>query len=216
MFPVSLMFTGIIEETGIVKASASGSLTIQGKIVLESTKLGDSIAVNGACLTVIGMTKDSFTVEIMPETKRLTNIGSLRVGEVVNLERAMSVQGRFGGHFVQGHVDSVGKIASLKADGDALIVSISAQENINRYLVKKCFVAVNGISLTVIDCNSTGFSVSLVGYTRQRTNLGTIRQGNPVNIEIDIIAKYIEKFYHPDNEKGVISLLDQYDYLKAR
>jgi len=210
------MFTGIIEEIGTVRSIANAGLTVQGKVVLEGTRLGDSIAVNGACLTVIGLAKDSFTVEIMPETKRLTNIGSVHVGDPVNLERAMLAQGRFGGHFVQGHVDAVGKIMSLQPDGDALIVSISAPEEIAGYLVKKCFVAVNGISLTVISCERSHFSVSLVGYTRQNTNLGKSRQGNAVNVEIDIIAKYIEKFYHPNKQKGVISLLDQYDYLKER
>jgi riboflavin synthase len=216
MFPGNLMFTGIIEEIGTVKSIANAGLTVQGKLVLEGTRLGDSIAVNGACLTVIGLAKDSFTVEIMPETKRLTNIGTLHVGDAVNLERAMPAQGRFGGHFVQGHVDAVGKVSSLKPDGEALIVGISAPEDVARYMVKKCFVAVNGISLTVIDCGPSQFSVSLVGYTRQNTNLGSIRQGVAVNLEIDIIAKYIEKFYHPNKEKGVISLLDQYDYLKER
>lgn len=210
------MFTGIIEEIGTVKTVGGNSLTIQGKIVLEGTKTGDSIAVNGACLTVIGLNKDSFTIEIMPETKRLTNVGTVRTGDSVNLERAMPAQGRFGGHFVQGHVDAIGKIASLEADGEALIVTIGAAEDITSYIVKKCFIAVNGISLTVIKCSSSAFSVSLVGYTRQNTNLGKMRQGGAVNLEIDIIAKYIEKFYHPNKEKGVISLLDQYDYLKAR
>ena len=210
------MFTGIVEEIGFVKAIASTSLTVQAKVVLEGSKAGDSIAVNGACLTVIGMTKDGFTVEIMPETKRLTNIGAAHVGDTVNLERAMPAQGRFGGHFVQGHVDAVGKIVSMEPDGEALIVSVSVPEDVAMYLVKKCFVAVNGISLTVIDCSASKFSVSLVGFTRQNTNLGKIRQGGPVNLEIDIMAKYIEKFYHPNKEKGMISLLDQYDYLKAR
>jgi len=210
------MFTGIIEELGTVRSMASTSLSVQGKVVLEGTKLGDSIAVNGACLTVIELWKDRFAVEIMPETKRLTNIGSLHTGDAVNLERAMPAQGRFGGHFVQGHVDAVGKIDSLKADGEAMIVSISVPEDIARYLVNKCFIAVNGVSLTVIECTSSRFAVSLVGYTRQNTNLSKIRQGSTVNLEIDIIAKYIEKFYSPKMEKGVISLLDQYDYLKAR
>jgi riboflavin synthase len=152
----------------------------------------------------------------MPETRRLTNIGDLHVGDRVNLERALSAQGRFGGHFVQGHVDAVGKVVSLVPDGEAVILSVKAPEDVLKYLVKKCFVAVNGVSLTVTECNSSQFSVSLVSYSRQKTNLGTLKQGNKVNLEVDIIAKYIEKFYSPGKQEGIISLLDQYDYLKAR
>jgi len=178
--------------------------------------LGDSISVNGACLTVIDIAKSAFTVEIMPETRKLTNIGDLHVGDQVNLERALSVQGRFGGHFVQGHVDAVGKVTSLVPEGEAVILGVNAPEEILKYLVKKCFIAVNGVSLTVIECGASQFSVSLVSYSRQKTNLGTLKQGNKVNLEVDIIAKYIEKFYHPGKQEGIISLLDQYDYLKAR
>ena len=210
------MFTGIIEEIGSVQQLSAKGLAVQAKDVLAGTGLGDSISVNGACLTVIDMAKSGFTVEIMPETKRLTNIGDLRVGDRVNLERALPVQGRLGGHFVQGHVDAVGKVVSLQPDGEAVILSIKAPEDVLKYLVKKCFVAVNGVSLTVTDCSASQFSVSLVSYSRLKTNLGTLKQGNKVNLEIDIIAKYIEKFYHPGKQEGIISLLDQYDYLKER
>lgn len=212
------MFTGIIEEIGIVKAIGNNSLSIQGKLVLDGSKPGDSVAVNGACLTITEIAKDCFTVEVMPETKRLTNIGALRIGDTVNLERAMPAQGRFGGHFVQGHVDGTGKISSVGKDGESLIISIGVHEDIASYLVKKCFIAVDGISLTVTACSRTQFSVSVVGFTRQNTNLGKIKQGDVVNLEIDIIAKYIDKFYKPgkDKEQGMISLLNQYDYLKAR
>jgi riboflavin synthase len=138
------------------------------------------------------------------------------VGDSVNLERALPAQGRLGGHFVQGHVDAVGKVLSLQPDGEAVILSVKAPEDVLKYLVKKCFVAVNGVSLTVTACSASQFSVSLVSYSRLKTNLGTLKQGNKVNLEIDIIAKYIEKFYHPGKQEGIISLLDQYDYLKAR
>lgn len=216
MFQNSSMFTGIVEEIGVVKAIGSGSVTVRGKLVLDGTKPGDSIAVNGACLTVIAIDGDGFSVEIMPETKRLTNIGGLHVGDCVNLERAMPAMGRFGGHFVQGHVDAVGKIASIEKEGEAHILTINLPEEIAVYLVKKGFIAVNGVSLTIISCSRSQFSVSLVGFTKQHTNLGTIRQGMLVNLEIDIIAKYIEKFYHPNKESGLISLLDWHDYMKAR
>jgi len=210
------MFTGIIEEVGSVQQLSARGLAVQAKDVLAGTALGDSISVNGACLTVIDITKSGFTVEIMPETKRLTNIGDLRVGERVNLERALAAQGRFGGHFVQGHVDAVGKVESLQPDGEAVILTVKAPEDVLKYIVKKCFIAVNGVSLTVTDCTSSQFSLSLVSYSRLKTNLGTLKQGNKVNLEVDIIAKYIEKFYHPGNQEGIISLLNQYDNLKAR
>lgn len=208
------MFTGIVEETGIVTAVDSNSLTVQGKVALEGTKIGDSIAVNGVCLTIINVNKEHFTVEIMPETKRLTNLGSLHTGDIVNLERAMPATGRFGGHFVQGHIDAVGKIESIENEGEALIISISTSKEIAGYLVKKGFIAVNGVSLTIVDCGHSQFIVSLVGFTRQATNLGKVRHGAPVNLEIDIIAKYIERFSQPNTESRLISLLDQYGYLK--
>jgi len=210
------MFTGIIEEVGLVQQLSAKSLAVQAGDVIAGTALGDSISVNGACLTVIDITKSAFTVEIMPETRRLTNIGDIHVGDRVNLERALSAQGRFGGHFVQGHVDAVGKVVSLVPDGEAVILSVKAPEDVLKYLVKKCFVAVNGVSLTVTECSASQFSVSLVSYSRQKTNLGTLKQGNKVNLEVDIIAKYIEKFYSPGKQEGIISLLDQYDYLKER
>lgn len=209
------MFTGIVEEIGTIKNVGKDRLSIQAVAVLESTKLGDSMAVNGVCLTVININKVSFTVEVMPETKKLTNVGTLHTGDRVNLERALPAQGRFGGHFVQGHVDATGKMVSLAPDGEAVIASISAQADILRYLVRKGFIAVNGVSLTIIDCSALQFSVSLVTYTRQNTNLGILKPGHIVNLEVDIMAKYIEKFYHPNKQEGIIGLLNQYDYLKA-
>jgi len=210
------MFTGIIEEIGSVQQLSARGLAVQAVEVLAGTVLGDSISVNGACLTVIDITKSGFTVEIMPETRRLTNIGDLRTGDRVNLERALAAQGRFGGHFVQGHVDAVGNVVSLQPDGEAIILTVKAGGDVLKYMVKKCFVAVNGVSLTVTDCDTSQFSVSLVSYSRHKTNLGTLKQGNKVNLEVDIIAKYIEKFTHPGKQEGIISLLDQYDYLKER
>jgi len=210
------MFTGIIEEIGSVKETGQTSLAINAAKILSDVALGDSIAVNGACLTVIDIGRSGFSVEIMPETKRLTNIGNLRAGEKVNLERALPAQGRIGGHYVQGHVDATGKVAALVPEVGAVIVRVNCPGDVLRYLVRKCFVAINGVSLTVIDCDSSQFSVSLVPYTRKITNLGLLKQGQAVNLEVDIMAKYIEKFYHPDKQEGIINLLDQYDYLKAR
>ena len=210
------MFTGIVEEIGTVKGIKKNSLLVQASTVLGGTKIGDSIAVNGACLTVMSVDKASFAVEIMPETRKLTNIGTMEVGDRVNLERALSAQGRFGGHFVQGHIDATGKVDSLYPEGEAVIATISAPNDALKYIVKKGFIAVNGVSLTVIENNSQKFSVSLVTYTRKSTNLSMLKQGNTVNLEVDIIAKYIEKFYHPNKQEGIISLLNKYDYLKER
>lgn len=210
------MFTGIVEEVGTVKGITNNNLSILAGTVLIDTKIGDSIAVNGACLTVTSIEKTGFSVEIMPETKKLTNIGSLNTADRVNLERALPAQGRFGGHFVQGHIDAMGTLHSLTPEGAAIIATVSAPAEILRYIVKKGFIAVNGVSLTVIDNDSRQFSFSLVTHTRKSTNLGMLKQGNTVNLEVDIIAKYIEKFYHPDKQEGIISLLDKYDYLKAR
>lgn len=206
------MFTGIIEEIGIVKSISKDSLSIQANIVLEGTKIGDSIAVNGVCLTVISVDKSGFSVEIMPETIKLTNIGILRISDRVNLERAMPATGRFGGHFVEGHIDTTGKLISLISECDAVIASIKALPNVLKYIVYKGFIAVNGVSLTVTDCDPEKFSVSLVTFTRENTNLGTIKQGNTVNLEVDIMAKYIERFYHPDKQEGIIKLLEKYNY----
>lgn len=210
------MFTGIIEEIGTVKAATRNSLTVGARAALEGMQLGDSISVNGACLTVIDKSNADFSVEIMPETRRLTNLGDINYGNHVNLERALPAQGRIGGHFVQGHVDGVGKLLSLVPEDEALIASISASTEIMDYVVKKGFIAVNGVSLTIIEYTSGYFSVSLVNYTRKHTNLGSIKQGDHVNIEIDIIAKYIEKFYHPVRKERIADLLQQYDYQKER
>ena len=210
------MFTGIIEEIGSVRETGQTSLAVSAAKIVGDVALGDSVAVNGACLTVIDIDRTGFSVEIMPETRRLTNIGNLRVGEKVNMERALPAQGRIGGHFVQGHVDATGKVAALVREVGAVIAQIACPEEVLRYLVKKCFIAINGVSLTVIDCDRAQFSVSLVPYTQNNTNMGLLKQGKIVNLETDIMAKYIEKFYHPNKQEGIINLLNQYDYLKAR
>ncbi|MCX6005502.1 MAG: riboflavin synthase [Chloroflexi bacterium] len=210
------MFTGIVEEIGLIRGTGKNSLLIGAQKVLGDMQLGDSIAINGACLTVIKMENNGFAVEIMPETRRLTNLGNPHVGDKVNLERALSTQGRLGGHFIQGHIDGMGKLISLVPQEEAVIANIGAPSEIMRYLVKKCFIAVNGVSLTVTECDRSSFSVSLVSYSRQNTNLGTIKSGEKVNLEVDIIAKYIEKFYTARKQDDLTALLYEYDYLKAR
>ncbi|MQY54998.1 MAG: riboflavin synthase [Dehalococcoidia bacterium] len=184
------MFTGIVEEVGKVRAARPGQLTIAAQKVLEDTKLGDSIAVNGVCLTVTEVSPDSFSVDVMPETLRRTNLGALRPGDGVNLERPLAVGGRFGGHFVQGHIDGVGRVLSVTPEKEALLLKFEALQEIMRYIVEKGFIAVDGVSLTVVECNSTSFTVSLVTFTLENTTLGGWRPGYMVNLEVDIIAKY--------------------------
>jgi riboflavin synthase len=210
------MFTGIVEEIGIVRGISPGRLTVEATRVLEGTKPGDSIAVNGACLTVTSISKTSFSVDVMPETIRHTNLGSLHYGEPVNLERAMLAEGRFGGHFVQGHVDDVGKVMSLRPEEDAVIARISAPAHLMPYIVNKGFIAVDGVSLTVIDYDDFSFSVSLVTYTREHTTLDNLKPGDMVNIEVDIIAKYVERLKQRDARGVTLDFLEEHGFLKAR
>lgn len=187
------MFTGLVEEVGTVKAAQPGKLAISAKKVIESTKKGDSIAVNGACLTVTELGDGYFSVDIMPETLQRTNLGMLRPGDGVNLECALTVGGRMGGHFVQGHVDGTGKVLSATREGEAVLLRFDATQEMMRYIVRKGFIAVDGVSLTVVEHDNTSFQVSLVAYTLENTNLGGKRVGDFVNIEVDIIAKYVER-----------------------
>lgn len=187
------MFTGIVEEVGNVKSVGSGKLTVSASAVLEATRLGDSMAVNGACLTVSAMNSGSFSVDVMPETLKRTNLGQLHPGSSVNLERALMVGGRVGGHLVQGHVDATGRVVSLVREGGAVIAKLAAPPEVLRYVVEKGFIAADGVSLTVVGYDKSSFSVSLVGYTLNNTVLGSRKVGDQVNLEVDIIAKYVEK-----------------------
>jgi len=187
------MFTGIIEEVGKVTSVKSGSLAIVASNVLQGIELGGSIAVNGACLTVTSINTKSFSVDVMPETLKRTNLGLLSAGDKVNLERPLALGGRLGGHLVQGHVDATGRVVSLVPEAKAVIVRYTAPQEVMHYVVEKGFIAVDGVSLTVIGCNTTSFSVSLVTYTLKNTNLGSKRPGDQVNLEVDIIAKYVER-----------------------
>ena len=210
------MFTGIIEETGTVKEKTPRNLTVAAEKVLEGSQPGDSIAINGACLTVTKLDKTQFSVDIMPETVRRTTIETLHYGDTVNLERAMLAGGRIGGHFVQGHVDGIGKVVSVTPEGDALIVRISAEPEILKYVVMKGFIAVDGASLTVIACDDFSFSVSLVSFTRYNTTLGTLKPGATVNCEVDIMAKYIERLNQADKKNTVIDFIQEDDFLRTR
>ena len=207
------MFTGIVEEVGIVKSLQSGRLTVSATEVLKGTKLGDSIAVNGACLTATNIGPSVLSVDIMPETMRRTNLGALRPGQGVNLERSLAADGRFGGHFVQGHVDGTGRIISMVPEEEALLMEVAASPDIMRYLVEKGYIAVDGVSLTIIRCEASSFAVSLVAYTQKHTILGGKRVGDVVNLEVDIMAKYVERI-GVESKSGVsLEFLSEHGFL---
>ncbi len=206
------MFTGIVEEIGIVKNAGPDRLQIGAAKIFEDVKLGDSVAVNGVCLTVTNIAGSTFTVDVMPETLRRTGLGMLRRGDAVNLERAMAAGGRFGGHFVEGHIDDTGRVLSLTPEGEAIIARISAPAGVLRYVVTKGFIAVNGVSLTVVEYDSAAFSVSLVSFTRENTVLGRVRPGDTVNLEVDIIAKYIEKYSRKEAGGITAEFLAEHNY----
>jgi len=210
------MFTGIVEEIGVVRGTAPGKLTVDAGVVLENMKLGDSVAVNGVCLTVAALSGSSFSVDIMPETLRRTNLGVLRYGTSVNLERAVLAGGRFGGHFVQGHVDGMGKVISVTPEEEAVIARILSPGELMSYVVNKGFIAVDGVSLTVINYDDISFSVSLVAYTRGHTTLGIRKAGDMVNLEVDIIAKYVERLRHSGNRGITLEFLEERGFLKVR
>ena len=191
------MFTGIIEETGTVKevvsAGSRGEISLSAKAVLEGTKIGDSVSVNGVCLTVIRMDSSGFTADVMPETLRRSNLGSLRRGDKVNLERAMAADGRFGGHIVSGHIDGCGTITEYRKESNATWVRISPPKEILNLIVEKGSIAIDGISLTVAAVSDTDFQVSIIPHTGKETTLLTKKTGDIVNLENDIIGKYVQK-----------------------
>ena len=170
-----------------------GGLSVGASLVLGDLALGDSIAVSGVCLTVTRLSASGFSVDVVPETLRRTTLGSLGVGGLVNLERSLAANGRFGGHVVQGHVDGTASIESVVPEGEASLVRFATPPALMRYVVEKGFVAVDGISLTVVDCDERSFRVTLIPYTRENTAMRTRREGDRVNIEVDIMAKYVEK-----------------------
>lgn len=191
------MFTGIIEEKGVVAEISHGSkscrITICAEKILDDVKIGDSIAVNGACLTVAELSPPCFTADVMAETVRRTGLRTLVKGCEVNLERAMMMSGRFGGHIVTGHIDGIGTITNMTVEENAVIVRISAEYEIIKYIVKKGSIALDGISLTVAEVGKNDFMVSVIPHTARETTLLNRRVGDKVNIECDIIGKYIER-----------------------
>lgn len=187
------MFTGIVVEKGKILAVSNGVLTIEGWTALEGGQVGDSIAVNGACLTITALSEGQFSVDVTPETLRRTNLGNARPGTPVNLEPALAYGGKVGGHLVQGHVDAVGVVVNLTPEGNSHLMTIQAPPEIMRYLVEKGFVTVDGISLTVAGLDHTQFTIAVIPYTFEHTTLGERQPGDKVNLEADILAKYTER-----------------------
>ena len=207
------MFTGIIEEVGKVTSAQPGSLVIAVSEVLRGIEPGGSIAVNGVCLTITSFSTNSFSVDIMPETKERTNLGLLSTGDRVNLEMPLVLGGQLGGHLVQGHVDATGRVASVAWDGEAMLIRFEVPPEVMRYIVEKGFVAVDGVSLTVMTKDTSSFRVSVVDYTRTHTTLGNRQVGDLVNLEVDIIAKYVEQLSQPHHTGITTEFLQEHGFL---
>jgi riboflavin synthase len=204
------MFTGIVQEIGIIKDISLNRITVIACKVLKNIQLGESIAVNGACLTVTEFTDNTFTVDVMPETLKRTTIKQLRKNDEVNLERALTLDGLLGGHLVQGHVDATGTVASIKDDGGASIFKIQTSKELMGYVVEKGSITVDGISLTVMERTDTTFDVSIVAFTMENTVMCNRKVGDAVNLESDVLAKYIVQF----NKMGVPSSNITFDFLQ--
>ena len=207
------MFTGIVEELGSIRSVRRGQhssvLSIAAKDILSDLKVGDSVAVNGVCLTATTVDSGGFTADVMHETLNRSSLGSLTVGSHVNLERAMAANGRFGGHIVSGHIDGTGTITALRKDDNAGWYTISASQELLRYIVEKGSIAIDGISLTVAEVGESWFSISAIPHTVAVTTLGEKRPGDTVNLENDVIGKYVEKLLRPqpkETAKGSLTL----------
>ncbi len=197
------MFTGLVEEIGTVKSISlqgnSGTISIKADVVTKGTKTGDSIAVNGVCLTVTSLSDDGFTADVMAETVRRSSLGALKSGDRCNLERAMAADGRFGGHIVSGHIDGTGRVASVVREENAIWFTIEADKNLLYYIVEKGSVALDGISLTVAAVSSSDFKVSIIPHTQEVTTLYLKKPGDIINIETDVIGKYVAKMLGKEN-----------------
>jgi riboflavin synthase len=204
------MFSGIVEEVGSVRERGPDYLTIEASTVLSDTKVSDSIAVSGVCLTVTSLHDNTFTADVMPETLRRSNLGALVPGQRVNLERAVTPSTRLGGHIVLGHVDGIGRIVSKVPEESAMILTVAAEPDVMRYVAMKGSVTVDGVSLTVARLDADSFAVSLVSYTTSETTLGAARPGQEVNLEVDVLARYIERLQQGPNSGGGIT----YEFLQ--
>ena len=211
------MFTGIIEQIGTIKSinsnGISSQLCISTNTILEDTKIGDSIAVNGVCLTVTSIKSNLFTADVMAETLRRSNLGSLIPQSKVNLERAMPANGRFGGHIVSGHIDGTGTIVETKPEGNAVWIKINCSDNLLKYIIHKGSITIDGISLTVAKVTDSDFSVSIIPHTAANTTLLQKKSGDVVNLENDVVGKYIEKllsFQKIDEQKPQSKITEEF------
>ena len=214
------MFTGIIEEIGKVKAivrhANSIKLTIAVKKILEDMHVGDSICTNGVCLTVTTFDEGSYTADVMPETMNRTNFKDLRINDLVNCERAMPANGRFGGHIVSGHIDGTGVISKMSRDDKAIRIKIETKPEILNYIVEKGSITIDGISLTITEVSSWDFGVSIIEHTQDATTLTKKKVGETVNLENDIVGKYIEKFvgsFSAKKDENLLNLLNDNNFL---
>jgi len=207
------VFTGIIEEIGRVTSVQSRNLGIAASKILRGIELGGSISVNGACLTVTSIDASSFSVDIMPETIEKTNLSLVGVGDEVNLEKPLTLGKELGGHLVQGHVDNTGRVTLITRQSGAMLIRFEAPSETMRYIVKKGFIAVDGVSLTVVDCDAGSFLISVVDYTQEHTTLGRKQVGDMVNLEVDIIAKYVERISQANRQGITVDFLQEHGYL---
>jgi len=214
------MFTGIVEEMGAItvmrKTLAGTKLTILASTVMGDLKIGDSVSVDGICLTVVSRSERDFSVEVSPETLSVTTLGNFAVGMPVNLERAMRLNERIGGHLVAGHVDGVGVIRNRRQDANAIMFAIEAPQHILRYCVIKGSITVDGISLTINDVNEKGFSVAIIPHTAKVTTLGLKQMNDPVNLESDLIGKYVERLLQERSQLPKPAISIDKDYLQKR
>lgn len=213
------MFTGIIEEVGHVKSLRRGArsftLEVEASLVMEDTRVGDSIATNGVCLTVTSLTGHGFTADVMPETVMRTALGELVPGSPVNLERALSLQTRLGGHIVSGHIDGTGRISDRRQDDTALWLTVECDSSLLRYIIQKGSITIQGVSLTVARVDERSFAVSLIPHTQAATTLHQAKVGDRVNLENDVIAKYVEKLLgrESDRDNGLMDKLARNGFL---
>jgi riboflavin synthase len=196
------MFTGIVEEVGTLRAAGPLEMVIGASRVLEGTAIGDSIAVNGVCLTVTRLEPSAFAVDVVPETRRLTNLGEQPIGAALNLERSLTPDSRMGGHIVQGHVEGTALVEAIDPDGDATRWRFSADAGLVRYVVKKGFVCLDGMSLTVIAVGETGFAVTIIPHTRAVSAWRERQAGQRVNLETDVLGRYVERLLAPLRDNG--------------
>jgi len=206
------VFTGIIKEIGKISSVQSGSLVIAAGDVLQRVALGGSVSVNGVCLTITSFNAEAFSVDIMHETLERTTLGLLSAGDKVNLELPLTLEGQVGGHLVQGHVDATGRVISVSGQGEARIVMFEVPPEVMHYIVEKGFIAVDGASLTVVTKTTSSFQVSLVDYTLRHTVLGDRQVGDLVNLEVDIIAKYVEQLSQPSSRGITTEFLQEHGF----